>query len=259
MFLLVLIGAPAGVNGENIEAKLPTIDGTSAFQVQDSGGTPLMHVQADGKMGIGTTIPNDRLHINGGLQISGPYAAMGAGLRIGYDGNVANIQVFDYDVFSPKDLAMSAKTIQLGTVIGGGGVTAIHINQPPSGGVPGNVGIGTTNPQGALDVNGAIYQRGSSLHADYVFQPSYKLETIEEHAEFMWREKHLTAVPKASVDEHGKEILEVGSHRKGMLEELEKAHIYVAQLNSIIKEQNKTITALKTLICQEHSNAEICR
>jgi hypothetical protein len=96
------------------------------------------------------------------------------------------------------------------------------------------VGIGTNNPQGTLDVNGAIYQRGV-LHADYVFEPDYKLESIDEHAEFMWTNKHLKSVPKARVDENGIEIVEVGSHRKGILEELEKAHIYIEQLNRQIK------------------------
>ena len=112
----------------------------------------------------------------------------------------------------------------------------------------GNVGIGTTTPQGKLDVNGSIYQRGSSLHADYVFEPKYKLETIEEHAKHMWGKKHLTAVPKAQVDENGMEILEVGSHRKGMLEELEKAHIYIEQLNNILKKQSAQIAVLQSLV-----------
>ncbi|MBT6051732.1 MAG: hypothetical protein HOG49_33430, partial [Candidatus Scalindua sp.] len=100
-------------------------------------------------------------------------------------------------------------------------------------------GIGTTSPQGKLDVNGAIYQRGSQLHADYVFKPDYDLESIREHADFMWENKHLKAVPKQKIDENGLEIIEVGSHRKGMLEELEKAHIYIEQLNN----QNRALEA----------------
>jgi hypothetical protein len=95
----------------------------------------------------------------------------------------------------------------------------------------GGVGIGTNNPKGALDVNGAIYQRGSQVHADYVFESDYNLESIEEHTKFMWQHKHLKAIPKAKVDTNGMEIVEVGSHRKGIVEELEKAHIYIEQLH----------------------------
>ena len=43
--------------------------------------------------------------------------------------------------------------------------------------------------EGALDVNGPIYQRGAVLHADYVFEEDYELESIEEHAEFMWKHR----------------------------------------------------------------------
>jgi len=99
----------------------------------------------------------------------------------------------------------------------------------------GEVGIGTDEPQGKLDVNGTIYQRGSLLHADYVFEPGYQLETIEEHAKFMWNNKHLKAIPQAKVDDNGRQIVEVGAHRKGIVEELEKAHIYIEQLHHRIK------------------------
>jgi hypothetical protein len=87
----------------------------------------------------------------------------------------------------------------------------------------------------SLDVNGTIYQRGGILHVDYVFEPDYKLESIEEHAQYMWKYKHLKAVPKAKVDEKGQQVVEIGANTKGILEELEKAHIYIQQLNERIK------------------------
>jgi hypothetical protein len=105
----------------------------------------------------------------------------------------------------------------------------------------GNVGIGTTDPQGKLDVHGAIYQHNTAIHPDYVFESDYELESIEEHAKFMWKEKHLKAVPPASQDENGQYVVEYGSLNMGMLEELEKAHIYIAQLNESIRKQQKMI------------------
>ncbi len=111
----------------------------------------------------------------------------------------------------------------------------------------GNVGIGTSSPAGALDVNGTIYQRGGQIHADYVFEPDYDLETIEEHSSYMWTNKHLEGVPKRSVDDNGNEIVEVGSQRKGILEELEKAHIYIEQLNNQIKDLNKQLVKYSSL------------
>lgn len=113
----------------------------------------------------------------------------------------------------------------------------------------GRVGIGTSSPQGTLDVNGTIYQRGNQLHADYVFEPNYSLESIEEHSKYMWENKHLKAIPKAKVDKDGQEIIEVGAHRKGIVEELEKAHIYIEQLHK----QNK---ALETLVSELSTRIE---
>ncbi len=105
--------------------------------------------------------------------------------------------------------------------------------------VLGSVGIDTHSPQGKLDVNGRIVQRGRRLHADYVFEDDYELESIEEHAEFMWGEKHLPAVAPAHKSEDGHDIVEYGSRMRGILEELEKAHIYIEQLH----ERNKSLAA----------------
>lgn len=116
----------------------------------------------------------------------------------------------------------------------------------------GNVGIKTT-PAGAaaLDVNGPIFQRGVQIHADYVFGPGYEVETIEEHAEYMTRERHLAALPAAQHDENGAEVVEYGSMIRGLLEELEKAHIYIAELNGIVKDQQRTLTELSARLAGE--------
>lgn len=103
----------------------------------------------------------------------------------------------------------------------------------------GNLGIGTTAPAGKLDVNGAIFQRGGVVHPDYVFEPDYPLEPIEEHAAYMWENKHLPAVGPGRYDEEGRSVIEVGAHSSAMLEELEKAHIYIAQLNEQLQEERQ--------------------
>lgn len=115
----------------------------------------------------------------------------------------------------------------------------------------GRVGIGTTSPNGALDVNGEIYQRGALLHADYVFADDYQLLSIEEQGAFMENNEHLPAVPKAEVDENGREVLLVGAHRRGMLEELEKAHLYIQQLNEKVKQQDARIDLLLRALEQQ--------
>ncbi len=114
----------------------------------------------------------------------------------------------------------------------------------------GNVGIGTNRPKGKLDVKGSIYQRGGVLHADYVFESDYALESIAEHADFMWKNKHLAAIPKATMDENGQEIVEVGAHRKGIVEELEKAHIYIEKLHKQNKELESRLAKLEACISE---------
>ncbi len=95
-----------------------------------------------------------------------------------------------------------------------------------------NVGIGTATPHASskLDVNGAIYQRGAELYADYVFSEGYELANIMAHHDEMWTKKRLPAMPESLRDEAGKDILDMGRSYRGIVEELELAHIYIAEL-----------------------------
>ncbi len=61
----------------------------------------------------------------------------------------------------------------------------------------------------------------------------------------MWANKHLKALNGVQKDDNGLEIVEIGTHQRGILEELEKAHIYIEQLNDKIKTLESRINNLE--------------
>ncbi len=227
-FLLSMVTSPIVFATDSV-LTLDTTDSLSGFAVQDSSAATVIRAGGDGNVGIGTTTPGNSLHVKrtDGDVISKFETSL-------VDGNAWIGMQNDARTFL---LGLRGDTSDNFTIYDNdAGADRIVIK------VNGNVGIGTNNPQGTLDVNGAIYQRGGSLHADYVFESNYKLESILEHSAFMWKNKHLAAIPDFRVDHNGQEVVEVGAHRKGIVEELEKAHIYIEQLykhNKKLVEQNK--------------------
>ena len=182
-----------------------------------AGATERMRITNSGNVGIGNSNPLEKLVVKmGGTTWGSPHFALEA----------------------------SGSTNKWDFTVGGSDRFYIGYNESSKFVIDtdGNVGIGTIGPAGKLDVNGSIYQRGGSLHADYVFDDDYDLESIQDHSDFMWTEKHLKAIPKARVDENGNEIVEVGAHRKGIVEELEKAHIYITQLEERISKLESILT-----------------
>ena len=204
-------------------------DITGATRISLDGGSGNAYFL--GTVGVGTTNPRDILHL-----FKGTPSTVGVLMGNSFTGSGRRGLLVDYHFtngaefwnFENTDMWFGTNNTRRMTIKNNG-----------------NVGIGTTNPQGKLDVNGSIYQRGGLLHADYVFEPDYELEPIEEHADFMWDNKHLKAIPKAKVDAEGREIVEVGSHRRGIVEELEKAHIYIEQLHQRMKTLEEKLASLE--------------
>lgn len=78
-------------------------------------------------------------------------------------------------------------------------------------------------------INGYDFCNTSNV-PDYVFHNTYKLESIEEHSEFMFSKKHLPAVKSARYIKNTNDL-----KKEVILEELEKAHIYIHQVNERLK------------------------
>jgi hypothetical protein len=97
-------------------------------------------------------------------------------------------------------------------------------------------------PDGDLIIEGEITTSGScSGGCDFVFSPEYDLPTIEEHAAQMWTNSYLPAIGPTPEDGPFNLTKKVG----GMLNELEKAHIYIDQLNQRLVAKENELEAVR--------------
>jgi hypothetical protein len=89
----------------------------------------------------------------------------------------------------------------------------------------GNVGIGTTNPQSTLAVNGTITAKEvivtNTGWSDYVFAPDYQLKPLNEVAAYVNEHHHLPDVPSAAeVEKNGVSVGEMQAKLLAKIEEL---------------------------------------
>jgi len=216
------------VAGNETNFFIRDVTGGSAlpFRIRPGAPSSSVYIAASGDVGLGTASPDEKLH----LSASGDVAFL-------LDDTSAGGESWLF-----KNNTANGAFVVTAAASGGNAPFKVFPGAPENTLVVGNaggaqrVGIGTVSPAGTLDVNGAIFQRGGVLHADYVFAPGYQLRSIEDQAAFMWQNGHLPAIPQRQVDESGQEIIEIGSHRRGLVEELEKAHIYIEQLNTTLQE-----------------------
>jgi hypothetical protein len=96
---------------------------------------------------------------------------------------------------------------------------------------------------GDMTIRGSLFTSGPdcSTGCDDVLEPDFPLESIEEHAEAMLGSGYLPAVgptlPRAQIN--------VSQKIGGILNELEKAHLYIIQLNERLAEQEAELTRLR--------------
>jgi hypothetical protein len=102
------------------------------------------------------------------------------------------------------------------------------------------VGIGTTNPQNLLDVNGTIRAKEVKVEsgwADFVFKPDYQLKPLAEVEQFITTNGHLPEIPtEKEVAQNG---VSLGEMNAKLLQKVEELTLYLIKQDGEIKSLNK--------------------
>ncbi len=174
-----------------------------------------------GNVGIGTTSPGRK------LDVQGAYSTLQASLTDTW--NLAPLGI--------SDSANPGVGLKIGNTTGyvpylqgaSSSSGAMNVLLNPFGG---NVGIGTTNPTHALEVNGDVevsgnfIQNGTTLAVpDYVFQPNYNLMPLADLQTYINTNSHLPGVPsEADIQKNG---LNTGSMILDLLQSTEENVLYI--------------------------------
>ena len=111
----------------------------------------------------------------------------------------------------------------------------------------GNVGIGTTNPQSKLAVNGTISTKEVIVTltgwSDFVFDTDYKLLSLHELEQFIKENKHLPEIPSAKeVEENG---IHLGEMQAKFLQKIEELTLHAIEQQKLIEELQKRLSELE--------------
>lgn len=213
----------------------------SSYSMAKSNNIDGLTVKDNGNVGIGTTNPDQKLTVQGHVNIGGT----GNGtLRVRHlEGKHYQNANYDHLFINYR----SGKDVYIGNKYDNTLKSNLFVS--------GNVGIGTTTPREKLSVNGKIRAKEVKVELqnwpDYVFSPAYELPTLTEVADFITKNGHLPEIPNAAqVHEEG---IELGVMNAKLLQKIEELTLYTLAQEEKLETQQHTIETLITRLNQIES------
>jgi hypothetical protein len=210
-------------------------------------GTAAVSILNSGNVGIGTYSPQHKLAVQGNASFADGNTAVlisndsyqGGRAFLVLDKNAQNgiASGSDY-LYLAQENAEGVLVSAQGTPLKLGSGSASTMTLDPSG----NVGIGTTNPQHKLAVNGTIKAKEVIVEttgwSDYVFADDYRLAPLTEVEAHIKTNKHLPGIPSAAqVAETG---VNVGDVQIALLAKVEELTLHlIAQEKKIAIQQQQ--------------------
>lgn len=183
-----------------------------------------------GKLGVGTTNPQEQLHVNGALKLTSSLGNLTLGKM---DANYVYFNT-DMSAFSfNKPLYLQNSVVRNKARAF---VFYTNTNMHCVTMLDNRVGIGTANPQYLLDVKGTIRAKElivETTGADFVFEDNYRLRPLSEVKAFITENKHLPEIQSAQdMQENGVSISELQTQ---LLQKIEELTLYILQQEERIK------------------------
>ncbi len=212
------------------------------FKIKPGAPTSSIYIAASGRIGLGASSPSAPLHVGSGV----PEGTGNSMVLIQRSGDLA-FQLDNTDVTGFWNFSNALNESEFRISRSGTGQKEMVLTE-----------------NGDLTITGTLITSGScSAGCDAVFRKP--IESIDEHASSMWENSYLPAVGQTLENSP----FNVSEKTLGMLNELEKAHIYIEQLHNRAKtseterltlaDQLKALKTVQLTLAESNKASETAR